>query len=397
MKTTEIVRLIKKRQEEERTIVGKIGANIKLKRKGKKRTLNHLSELSGVSISYLSKIENNLLKPNLDYLSNVLEDLEINEEFLAQSTIMNEWYLMTIKDFLNIRSYETELKTFVSERNDFQSNLIEFCMMIKENKLSNIPKLVKLLLQNINVMHTAEMHIFMLALCQYYIKTENHFSAGEILKQFNNEFEDASLLKLWYLELRHELALYQSSFTYYNNAVSELLKNYFLFNLEDKIKELKARSTAALAYFLEPDNFKDYLDDEEMYKSYRLSHVYFKRYENFESLEKKNDLAQLLIDELNGREDLVLKRWSKVEYREDPFELALKEYFKYKYDQNNANLFLQETLFAGTGSIQHHYVSLFVSERLMENYSSEHKYKQCYLVSERMRNLNESRRIYLKF
>jgi hypothetical protein len=80
-----------------------------------------------------------------------------------------------------------------------------------------------------------------------------------------------------------------------------------------------------------------------------------------------------------------------------PFELALKEYFKYKYDQNNANLFLQETLFAGTGSIQHHYVSLFVSERLMENYSSEHKYKQCYLVSERMRNLNESRRIYLKF
>lgn len=107
MKTTEIARLIKKRQEEERTIVGKIGANIKLKRKGKKQTLNHLSELSGVSISYLSKIENNLLKPNLDYLSNVLEDLEINEEFLAQSTIMNEWYLMTIKDFLNIRSYET--------------------------------------------------------------------------------------------------------------------------------------------------------------------------------------------------------------------------------------------------------------------------------------------------
>ena len=35
-------------------------------------------------------------------------------------------------------------------------------MMVKENKLSNIPKLVKLLLQNINVMHTAEMHIFML-------------------------------------------------------------------------------------------------------------------------------------------------------------------------------------------------------------------------------------------
>lgn len=396
MKAKEICELIKRRREEENLIVGKIGATIKLKRKRKQLTLNHLSELSGVSISYLSKIENDLLKPNIDYLTNVLEDLQINEEFLVESTAMNKWYLMTIKELLNIDCYEAELNKFISERDDFQSKLIEFCLDIKKNRFSSIGKTVKLLLQNLNVMHNHELHIFMLSLCQYYVKTENHFSAGEILKEFNNIFTNQSLLKLWFLELKHELALYQSSFVYYMSAVNELLKQYFFYNLRDKIKELKDRSTAALAYFLEPDNFMDYLDDEEMYKSYRLSHVYFKRYESFEKLEKENDLAQLLIDEINGRYDLVKKRWSKVEYREDPLELAIKEYFKYKYDYNKSVVFLQETLFAGTGLAHHYYSSLFISERLTESYSNEHKYKQCYLVNERLKDLNEKRRKNLK-
>jgi len=88
----------------------------------------------------------------------------------------------------------------------------------------------------------------------------------------------------------------------------------------------------------------------------------------------------------------------KVEYREDPFELRIKKNTLSISMIKITQIFsCKKHWFAGTGSIQHHYVSLFVSERLMENYSSEHKYKQCYLVSERMRNLNESRRIYLKF
>lgn len=396
MKAKEISSLIKKRREEESLIFGKIGATIKLKRKKKQLTLNHLSEMSGVSISYLSKIENDLLKPNIGYLSHVLEDLQINEEFLADSTKMNKWYLMIIKELLNIGCHEQELKKFINERDDFQSKLIEFCLNIKNNRLSNIANTVNSLLQNLNVMHKNELDIFMLGLCLYYIKIENHFSAGEILKEFNDVFSDESLLKLLYLELKHELALYQSSFLYYVSVVQKLLKQYFAFNLGDKIKELKERSSAALAYFLEPDNFKDFLDDEEMYKSYRLSHVYFKKYENFESLKKENDLAQLLIDEINGRYDLVEKRWLKVEYREDPLELAIKEYFKYKYDYNNSKVFLQEMLFAGTGLAQHHYASLFISEKLTESYSNEHKYKQCYLVNERIKTLNEKRRKNLK-
>lgn len=394
MNVGEISGLIKKRREEEGLIVGKIGATIKLKRKQKQRTLNNLSELSGVSISYLSKIENDLLKPNIDYLSVILSDLQINEEFLTDSTDMNKWYLMTVKHFLNIANYEEELKRFVRERDDFQSQLVDFCMKIKENKLSSAAKLVEPLLLNINVMHDTELNIFMLSLSEYYIKNENHFSAGEILKHFINEFENNTIFKLWFLELKHELSLYQSSFIYYQKTVDELLKYYFIFNLEDKINELKERSTAALAYFLEPNNFLDYLDDEEMFKSYRLSHVYFKRYEDFEALEKKNDLAQLLIDEINGKEDVVSKRWAKVEYRDDPLELAIKEYFKHKYDFNKTQVFLQATLSAKTGVSQHYYACLFVYERLIEIYSKEHKYKQCYLAAEFLKKLEETRRVY---
>lgn len=396
MKVSEITSLLERRREEENLIIGKIGATIKLKRRKKERTLNHVSEMAGVSISYLSKIENNLLKPNIDYLSNVLEVLEINEEFLNETMLMNNWYLMTIKTLLDITNYSDELKKFINQRDDFQSKLIEFCLNIKENKFSETAKLVKPLLENINAMHNNEIYVFMLSLCQYYIKTENHFSAGEILKNFTNEFEKKKLLKLWFLELKHELALFQSSFTYYNKSVNELLQFYFLFNLKNKIKDLKERSTAALAYFLEPDYFKDYLTDEEMYKSYRLSHVYFKRYENFEKLQNKNDLAQLLIDEMKGNYETVKKRWANVEYREDPLELAIKEFFKYKYDYGKSNLYLQESLFAGTGLSQNHFASMFIADKLLENFSKEHKYKQCYLVNERLKQLNEKRKTLLK-
>lgn len=393
-KNEDVVNQIRKRRESDNLVIGKIGATIKLKRKGKQQTLNNLSELFGVSISYLSKVENDLLKPNLDYLTDVLGDLEINESVLNDSLEMNQWYSMLIKHILKIEDYKKELIEFVVERNDFQSKMINFSLLVDENKFSNVPSLVRALLENINVMHKMEIYIFIMSLATYHIKVENYFAAGEIIKELDSYYSYGSLMNMWFLEIKYELALYQSSFAYFLDVYKELAYEYYLFNLKTKLEDIRERSLAALAYFLEPDNFLDYLEDEQMYRSYRLSHVYFERYQNFEQLERKNDLAQLLIDEINGNSKAVKKNWLKVEYKDDPLEQTLKEYFKYKYDFDKENMFLEETIFSGSGNSQHHYCSHFIVDYLTYKYSNEHKYKQCYLLNQRIKELDCKRKEY---
>lgn len=396
LKREEILKQIKNKKESEGAIFGKIGATLKMKRKLMQRTLHFLSELSGVSISYISKVENDLMRPNLIYLDNVIQYLEINEEILSESLEMNDWYNKLVKHVLEINNHKLELTKLITERQDFQSKIIEFSLLVHESNFGGIPKAINSLLESVAGMHTFEFCIFMMTLASYYIKIENHFAAGEIIKELELNYLDDNLLKLWYLEIKHELALYQSSFLYYVESAKELTFHYYSFNLLSKLKELRERSSSAFAYFLEPEKFSDYLEDEQMYRSYRLSHIYFKRFDCFKGLEKKNDLAQVLFDEISGNYKSVEKLWSNVEYNDDPFELALKEYFKYKYDFKNVELFLQETIFAGTGLSQHYYCSHFIAERLIEKFSSEHKYKQCYLLSERLKKLDNKRTLYLE-
>lgn len=392
----EIINSIKKRRKEDLSIVGKVGATIKLKRTNRQQTLNNLSQLFGVSISYLSKVENDVMKPNIDYLTDVLYDLEINESLITESMEMNGWYKKLLMYILGIKDYKEEILQMVNQRDDFQSKSIKFSLSVFNHELSLVTETIKMLLPSISLMHEVEFCIFMFSLASYYIKIENHFMAGEILNEINISYINDKLLNLWYLELKHELALYQSSFFYYIKTLKELNNYYFMFNLQDKVLELKERSTAALAYFLAPDNFMDYLHDEEMYRSYRLSTIYFKRYEDFTLLDKKNDLAQVLFDEIKGNYDVVKKNWSKVEFKDDPLEQTLKEYFKYKYDFDKLEMFLKETLFASTGLSQHYYSCKFIAEVLIDSYSSEHKYKQCYLIGEKLKDLSNKRKLYLE-
>ncbi len=396
LKKEEIISSIKKRLEEDFSIVGKVGATIKLKRISKHQTLNNLSQLFGVSISYLSKVENDVMKPNIDYLTDVLDDLQINESLITESMEMNKWYDKLIKHVLNIENNQKEITSFFKQRDDFQAKIVKLALNIYSNKFSKIRQSIKLILSSVSLMHSKEFSLFMLSLTSYYIKIEDYFMAGEILKEIDLSYINDQFFYLWFLELKHELALYQSSFVYYINTVNELNNQYFMFNLFDKIKELKERTTAALAYFLEPENFKDYLHDEEMYRSYRLSTIYFKRYEDFEELDEQDDLAQILFDELKGNYDKVKNKWSKVEFKDDPFEQTLKEYFKYKYDFDKLNMFLRETLFASTGLSQHYFSCKFISDILIDTYSKEHKYKQCYLIGQKLKDLEEKRRLYLE-
>lgn len=395
-KKEKIIKSIRERTERDFSIVGKVGATIKLKRQNKKQTLSNLSQLFGVSISYLSKVENDVMKPNIDYLTDVLYDLEINEDIIHDSIEMNLWYEKLIIHVLDIKDHKDELLKIINQREDFQSKGIKFSLDVYNNEFSNILKTIKMLLPNITLMHETEFCIFMFSLASYYIKVENHFMAGLILKEINQSYIHDNLLNLWYLELKHELALYQSSFSVYMDAVNELNNYYFLFNLKDKAEELKERSTAALAYFLEPNNFKDFLHDEQMYRSYRLSMIYSKQFDDFNKLEKRNDLAQVLYDEINEKYDKVKNNWSKVEYKDDPLEQAIKEYFKYKYDFDKLEMFLKETFFANTGLNQHHYSSNFIADYLIDYYSSKHQYKQCYLIGKKLKELTNERYLYLE-
>jgi transcriptional regulator with XRE-family HTH domain len=378
-------------------IEGKLGATLKVKRAEKDKTLNDLSKSYGISVSYLSKIENDIMKPNVEYITNLLKYLEINEEMFSSGLVMNSWYEKLIMHIIGLEDNEKDLKDFLATREDFQGKILQLALLIHENKLLDVEEIINILMHNISLMQPLEFFVFSLSLSSYHLKLNDYFTAGAIFCEISEKVLENYMLRLWYYEIAFELALYQASYLYLSKIVKELLSLYFRFNLTDKVNKLKRRYNVATSYFLEPSKYPINLVAVTNYeRSYRLSLIYHEKFEEFLALEKKKDLAQLLFDDLHDNSAKVKKIWREIYFEDDPFELALYDYFKFKYEHERSYFILKDTLFSDKGVSQHHYCSHFFTKQLTDLLSGRHKYKECYLTNKRLKELDDKRKAHLK-
>ena len=96
-KNTYLLDKIRQKVRKDLQTQSKLGPTIKQRRKEKDLTLSQLSEKYEVSISYISKVENDLIKPNIDYINPMLAGLGINEEIFKLSEEMDKWYKLAIE------------------------------------------------------------------------------------------------------------------------------------------------------------------------------------------------------------------------------------------------------------------------------------------------------------
>ncbi|MDD2574832.1 MAG: helix-turn-helix transcriptional regulator [Acholeplasmataceae bacterium] len=371
---------------------GKYGATFKCKRMERMKTLSEICRKCGISISYLSKIENDILKPNTAILGSYFNDMQIDEDMVTSSEIMDKWYLNLVGYIMGINDCRKELIEYLSKRDDFQSRLISFAMQVKEKKVENEAKIVSVLLYSIELMQPLELTIFILTLVSLYIDTKDYFLAGRLLKELtvNNLFHIS--IRYWYINLKFELSLYQSSLKDLNDTFNKLCQKHITFNHFDAIIATKEKYVEALAYMMEPKAFDESLLKDNYLSSYRISLILHEDYDTFLSLDSKKDVASILYYDVLEDKKNVLELLDQITFTDSLFQVFLKNYFIQKYKHNNSYQYLREALFSEIGICQHYYASKFIFKKLSILLTNQHKYKESSLASERIYNLNRVNR-----
>lgn len=377
-----ILNKIRKKMKEDSLTEGKLGSTIKYKRKERNKTLQSLSNIVGISVSYISKVENNVISPNLETIKGVLETLEINEKIIESSLIMDDWYIKTVCHILGLKNNKEELNKYINERNDFQSRLMKFALVVSEKGFSVATEELSLLMYSLNQMSNLEFIIYLLSLVRYHLNDDDYLNAALILKEIKSRYLEDTYIAHWYYQLRFEIALMQEDYGVFNNAKDNYLKYLFLHNKLSKMKEVRNDYISALSYFMAPNEFEN-IADRDYQRSKRIAMVLHKDFDNFNNEKEIVDLALLIYyDEIDKKEE-VLKLISKVDFNDSIFEQALKAYFQVKYyDKNNYFYFLKEQIFSTTAITQHYYGMRFFANEIKKTLLKQFKYKEITLINE---------------
>jgi transcriptional regulator with XRE-family HTH domain len=125
---------IKRRRHEKPYETKPIGSAIKVKRKELKMTLEESAE--GIcSISYLSKLENNLIEPNEVFVKQLKERLNLKDELEIDSSVYKndlneilECFLTDQMMDINLLTAYEQIKIFIPNLNDFETAMLSLAL-----------------------------------------------------------------------------------------------------------------------------------------------------------------------------------------------------------------------------------------------------------------------------
>lgn len=383
---------IRQRVQKDLKSQGKLGATLKQRRKESKLTLSELSEKYRISISYISKIENDQMKPNVSYIEPMLNGLDINEDMFESSMEMDEWYKLAINHHIDKENNSIKLKDYLKQRNDFQSKLIEFSLLVKGNEYMNANNHISLLMHSIDQMTSMEFALYIFSLVEHHINDSDIISASKVFAEMNKTYLLCEGLEIWAYKIAFKLSEFHASLEQFEAIYHTYNKRLLKHNMMD-ILQRNREIYIGQQPFHSPISLVNAIDDE-MYKNYRISLVLHGEVTTFTNLEKTYDLAQVLY------EDIYLKQkpnYHHISFEPSLFEQTLLEYFKMKYEKNRQLYFLREMVFSMSEATQHHYIVRFFADRLVDLLSSQNKYKECHLVEKRIRQLRNIKNLTMIF
>ncbi|MBN2299582.1 MAG: helix-turn-helix transcriptional regulator [Acholeplasmataceae bacterium] len=242
-----------------------IGSAIKFKRTAMKMTLEEGSE--GIcSVSYLSKLENNLIDPSDQFIDSLIERFGL-EDFYEESEdtyeddleqIGNHFITSTIPD-------ESFVVTYL-ERKDYQAQLIQmgyYSLLEDDEQAMKSYHDLKTYIPHLN---DEEFSLFMIFINMQLFKENRHNEAFELLllaPSFENLSENSVLLLLKWRLLNafrmHKISEVLNHYPIYVNKVLDV-------ELYQLLKEIRNAYVQFEAYFQHPNDMKKTLS-----KMYSLS------------------------------------------------------------------------------------------------------------------------------
>lgn len=333
----------------------KIGATIKLKRKEQNKTLSDVSEKAGVSLSFISKIENDHIKANLNHIKGILEDLNIHESVFSTSENMNQWYENLLDFYLDLGDPNISFREIIDNRDDFQSRMIELAVDIKKGYYGNSEKNISLLLSAMDTMKPIEVSIFLLIVTEYHMYNHELIKASELLSILKKKAFIHEKIELWMLELIFKLALCSNNEQYISRIFKNLQEKYIMYNLYGKSAEKRMEYIKQCAYIKDDDFFKGMLCFDkhiEHRKAYLLNlflqNKVYKAKQELDTYEDSSEFSliqTLIYHDMNLKTKAELAAQSLIIHPYDsPIEVFLKNYMISIYVTNESELFLKTTL-----------------------------------------------------
>lgn len=398
MNKESFIKKLKSKMEQDFSTPGRLGATIKHKRKGLGATLSRLSIANDVSVSYLSKVENDNMKPNLQHISSLLNQLEINEEMFVSSQLMDGWYMKLVEHVLGLNDALEELEDLVNQRTDFQAQLLKFALDVHLKRLGDVDKLISLLMHNIDNMTAIEISIFTLSVATNYIHDQDYFTANQIIAQLNHAYLFLDILEYWHQTILFDLSFHQSSFELLNKRFLSVSKYMVLYDQLNCLKEARERYILSFSYFLKPDNIEKLMKHKQEYEEiYRLSLLFNDDLETFlETSTFDANLSTLIYYDLTGRKEELLEMIDEIIIPSDPFLKTIKTHLDSKYLFDREMFFLKDIIFSDFGIAHHYHAAEFFSTRLSKLLNQEFKYKEAGLVYQRLITLQKENSKHIK-
>lgn len=191
--TTQIRKQLISRKETQFVINSPLGSTIKFRRKQLNMTLEETAEdLS--SVSYLSKLENNLIKPNQKYvkllekrLNTTFEKIEVDREY--QSKIKDSLQALLMDYKINEDIYH-----LYSEKKDHQAYLFMLGYFTSRNKLHEIKYFYEDLVSYIPNFSDDELFLFLTCVAKINMYKERYLEAYDIIQMFPKRTKEDVLI-----------------------------------------------------------------------------------------------------------------------------------------------------------------------------------------------------------
>lgn len=334
---TELNHLIRKRQSNNKYVGLPFGSAIKYKREELKMTLEEACA-DICSISYLSKLENNIIKPSAHFVELFKKRFNIKEDYAYDCDEFKMYLEMIIRAILLDQKIEYSLLKSFETREDYESVLIFFAYHVLHDNSTEIEYYYKKLVSSILSMPEEAFMTAMLLVDRILYEAMRYSEGVDLLstiEAFNPEHDKINLLilkgKTRHAFKLNNYAMIYSTYDTYKHALiqKQLFSQLKKIHLEKLIHESKHRSCDCIIQeidqideFEECDkqylkakcfsykgNYEKVLSISQMYKDHSIDWMilYLLALEHLNETKKIIQFIETYQDINNSRLNIILK------------------------------------------------------------------------------------------
>lgn len=251
-----LYRQLRKRKNLKHYEIKPIGSAIRLKRKEMGMTLEEGAE--GIcSISYLSKLENNQIDPNLDFVDKLVERFDLKE----QIDFDVEKYENDIEELTDLMiNLEKPKRCYIDsyrDREDHQARIIDLIESTLNENYTILSDHYRVIQQFIPNLKETELKLVILCLCESLIHSERYIEAYALICEIPLAHKEQYDYYLLTLRMRLRLSFLMHKFAdiglYYQHYIAEVDAQGY----DHLSREMKRSKLLHLAYYQVPHVIKD--------------------------------------------------------------------------------------------------------------------------------------------